>query len=63
LAAFFIVILLSTVTLDVFVRSAWERSLTDEITAELTQKTRLFALQYEHNQLPGWIAGEGSGQA
>jgi two-component system phosphate regulon sensor histidine kinase PhoR len=52
LAAFFIVILLSTITLDVLVRSAWERSLTDEITAELTQKTRLFALQYEHNQLP-----------
>ena len=52
LAAFFVVILLSTATLDIFVRSAWERSLTDEITAELTQKTRLFALQYEHNQLP-----------
>jgi two-component system phosphate regulon sensor histidine kinase PhoR len=52
LIAFFIVILLSTATLDFFVRSAWERSLTDEITAELTQKTRLFALQYEHNQLP-----------
>jgi two-component system phosphate regulon sensor histidine kinase PhoR len=52
LAAFFIVILLSTVTLDIFVRSAWEKSLTDEITAELTQKTRLFALQYDHKQLP-----------
>ena len=52
LIAFFIVILLSTATLDFFVRSAWERSLTDEITAELTQKTRLFALQYDHNQLP-----------
>jgi two-component system, OmpR family, phosphate regulon sensor histidine kinase PhoR len=52
LAAFFVVILLSTLTLDLLVRSAWERSLTDEITAELTQKTRLFALEYEHNQLP-----------
>src|SRR4051812_43507366 len=52
LAAFFIVILLSTLTLDLVVRSAWEKSLTDEITAELTQKARLFALQYDHNQLP-----------
>jgi two-component system phosphate regulon sensor histidine kinase PhoR len=52
LAAFFIVILLSTLTLDLVVRSAWEKSLTDEITAELTQKTRLFALQYDNNQLP-----------
>ena len=52
LAAFFIVILLSTITLDIFVRSAWERSLTGEIKAELTQKTQLFALLYEHNQLP-----------
>jgi two-component system, OmpR family, phosphate regulon sensor histidine kinase PhoR len=52
LAAFFLVILLSTMTLDVFVRSAWERSLTGEIKAELTQKTQLFALLYEHNQLP-----------
>ena len=52
LAAFFIVILLSTITLDLFVRSAWERSLTAEITSELTQKAQLFALLYEHNQLP-----------
>jgi two-component system, OmpR family, phosphate regulon sensor histidine kinase PhoR len=52
LAAFFIVMLLSTVTLDIFVRSAWERSLSAEIKAELTQKTQLFALLYEHNQLP-----------
>src|SRR3954471_5384378 len=52
LAAFFIVILLSTVTLDVFVRSAWERSLAGEIKTELTQKTQLFALLYERSQLP-----------
>jgi len=52
LAAFFIVILLSTITLDLFVRSAWERSLTAEIKSELTQKAQLFALLYEHNQLP-----------
>ena len=52
LSAFFIVILLSTVTRDTLVRSAWEQSLTKEITAELNQKANLFALQYENNPVP-----------
>src|SRR4051812_22402954 len=42
-ALFFLVIAVATVMLDFTVRSAWERSLYDEIEINLSQKVSLFA--------------------
>jgi two-component system phosphate regulon sensor histidine kinase PhoR len=47
LAAFAVVIVAATITLDFSVRPAWERSLTDEIRRNLEQKTLMFAHRVE----------------
>ena len=47
LAAFALVIAAATITLDISVRRAWEKSLTQEIARNLTQKTKLFAERVE----------------
>ena len=53
LAAFVLVIMAATLTLDFSVRRAWERSLTTEIERNLNQKTVLFAhrveIDHEHS--------------
>jgi two-component system phosphate regulon sensor histidine kinase PhoR len=53
LAAFVLVIMAATLTLDFSVRRAWERSLTTEIERNLNQKTLLFAhrveIDHEHS--------------
>jgi two-component system, OmpR family, phosphate regulon sensor histidine kinase PhoR len=53
LAAFVLVIAAATLTLDLTVRRAWERSLTNEIERNLNQKTLLFAhrveIDHEHS--------------
>lgn len=53
LAAFALVILAATLTLDFSIRRAWEDSLNVEIKRNLTQKTLLFANRVntdrEHN--------------
>jgi len=53
LAAFVLVIMAATLTLDFSVRRAWERSLTSEIERNLNQKTLLFAhrveIDHEHS--------------
>jgi two-component system phosphate regulon sensor histidine kinase PhoR len=53
LAAFVFVIAAATLTLDITVRGAWERSLTREIERNLNQKTLLFAhrveIDHEHS--------------
>jgi two-component system, OmpR family, phosphate regulon sensor histidine kinase PhoR len=53
LAAFVLVIMAATLTLDFSVRRAWERSLTSEIERNLNQKTWLFAhrveIDHEHS--------------
>ncbi len=53
LAAFVLVIAAATLTLDIAVRRAWQRSITDEITRNLNQKTVMFAhrveIDHEHS--------------
>jgi two-component system, OmpR family, phosphate regulon sensor histidine kinase PhoR len=53
LAAFVLVIAAATLTLDLTIRRAWERSLTNEIERNLNQKTLLFAhrveIDHEHS--------------
>lgn len=53
LAVFVLVIAAATLTLDITVRQAWERSLTDEIQRNLNQKTTMFAhrveIDHEHS--------------
>jgi two-component system, OmpR family, phosphate regulon sensor histidine kinase PhoR len=53
LAAFVLVIAAATLTLDLTIRRAWERSLTTEIERNLNQKTVLFAhrveIDHEHS--------------
>jgi two-component system phosphate regulon sensor histidine kinase PhoR len=50
LAAFALVIISATVTLDLSVGKAWERSLTDEIERNLRQKTAMFAYRVESDR-------------
>jgi two-component system, OmpR family, phosphate regulon sensor histidine kinase PhoR len=53
LAVFVLVIAAATLTLDITVRRAWERSLTEEIQRNLNQKTVMFAhrveIDHEHS--------------
>lgn len=53
LAVFVLVIAAATLTLDIAVRRAWERSLTEEIQRNLNQKTVMFAhrveIDHEHS--------------
>lgn len=64
LAAFALVIAAATLTLDLTVRRAWERSLTNEIERNLNQKTLLFAhrVEIDHEHSLQDIASE-EGQA
>ena len=50
LGAFLLVILAATVTLDISIRRAWERSLTQEVQQNLQQKVALFANRVETDQ-------------
>ena len=52
LIAFLLVIAAATVVLDYGIRRAWERSLREEITRALTEKTRQFALAVPNAQQP-----------
>ena len=49
LAAFLIVIVAATVTLNFTVRRVWENSLDDEIERDLTQKTLMFAERVQND--------------
>jgi two-component system, OmpR family, phosphate regulon sensor histidine kinase PhoR len=64
LAVFVLVIAAATLTLDIAVRRAWERSLTDEIQRNLNQKTVMFAhrVQIDHEHSLQEIASQ-EGQA
>ena len=48
--AFLLVIAVATVTLDITIRRAWQRSLRDEIQRSLVEKTRLFAHRVASNR-------------
>ncbi|MCI0403606.1 MAG: ATP-binding protein [Acidobacteria bacterium] len=50
LAAFLLVIVTATITLDVAVRRAWENSLEGELQKALREKTRLLALRVESDK-------------
>ena len=50
LVAFALVIAVATITVDFTVRRAWERSLTEEIERNLTQKTVLFAHRVDNDR-------------
>jgi two-component system, OmpR family, phosphate regulon sensor histidine kinase PhoR len=52
LIAFLLVIAAATVVLDYGIRRAWDRSLREEITRALTEKTRQFALAVPNVQQP-----------
>jgi two-component system phosphate regulon sensor histidine kinase PhoR len=45
--SFLLVLAVATFTLDVIIRSAWEKSLHDDLQLALTEKTELFAQQME----------------
>ncbi len=47
LAAFLVVIAVTTIILDFTVRSAWERSLSNQIESSMREKTRLFAARVQ----------------
>jgi len=60
LAAFVVVIAAATATLDFSIRRAWERSLTEEIQRNLTQKATMFAnrVQTDHRHSLQEIAAQ-----
>ncbi len=65
LGAFLAVIVVATVTLDVTVGGAWEKTLQGELEKSLREKTRLFALRVESGDAaaPGQIVAEVAGAA
>lgn len=60
LMAFLVIIVVTTVTLDIAIRRAWEASLRNEIQTALTEKTRMFAarVQSDHDHPVEEIARE-----
>ncbi len=53
LAAAGLLIFAATATMDFTIRQSWDRSLRNEVSRELTDKTRLFALRVHDVQQPG----------
>ena len=53
LGAALLLIVAATATLDFTIRGSWDRSLRDEISRELTDKAKMFALQVHDVRQPG----------